>query len=158
LGVLPPWARPWMKYKFFDKFWSDNLGATSDLGKVGREAFEHRSVLSESREDLLIYLLAGKNEQGRGPLSDEEIIAESISFIVSGSDTTSSTMTNFSTSYPATMRFNNGLWMESAQLSREKQKRTGSLQTAMLSICLSSMQLCVRSCVCVQPAPQASSE
>lgn len=40
------------------------------------------------------YLSAGKNEKDKEPLTDEEIIAESISFIVGGSDTTSSTMTN----------------------------------------------------------------
>jgi benzoate 4-monooxygenase len=94
LGVLPTWLRPWMKYNFFDKFWSEGLRATSNLGKIGQEAFARRTVLSGSREDLLSYLLAGKNEQNKEPLTDEEIIAESISFIVGGSDTTSSTMTN----------------------------------------------------------------
>ena len=94
LGVLPPWMRPWMKYNFFDKFWSEGLRATSNLGKIGTEAFARRNVLSEPREDLLSYLLAEKNEQSKEPLTDEEIIAESISFIVGGSDTTSSTMTN----------------------------------------------------------------
>jgi len=94
LGVLPSWVRPWMKYNFFDKFWSNGLGATSNLGKIGQEAFARRNVLLETREDLLSYLLAGKNQQNREPLTDEEIIAESISFIVGGSDTTSSTMTN----------------------------------------------------------------
>jgi benzoate 4-monooxygenase len=83
-----------MKYNFFDKFWSDGLGATSNLGKIGKEAFARRNVLSEPREDLLSYLLAGKKDQSKEPLTDEEIIAESISFIVGGSDTTSSTMTN----------------------------------------------------------------
>ena len=39
-------------------------------------------------------MLAGKKDQRKEPLTDEEIIAESISFIVGGSDTTSSTMTN----------------------------------------------------------------
>jgi benzoate 4-monooxygenase len=83
-----------MKYNFFDNFWSEGLRATSNLGKIGQETFARRTVLSESREDLLSYLLAGKNEQNKEPLTDEEIIAESISFIVGGSDTTSSTMTN----------------------------------------------------------------
>ena len=83
-----------MKYNVFDKFWSEGLRATSNLGKIGTEAFARRNVLSESREDLLSYLLAGKNEKAKEPLTDEEIIAESISFIVGGSDTTSSTMTN----------------------------------------------------------------
>lgn len=94
LGVLPPWIRPWMKYNVLDKFWSEGLRATSNLGKIGQEAFARRSVLSEPREDLLSFLLAGKNEKDKEPLTDEEIIAESISFIVGGSDTTSSTMTN----------------------------------------------------------------
>lgn len=94
LGVLPPWMRPWMKYNVFDRFWSDGLGATSNLGKIGHEAFARRSDLSEPREDLLSYLLAGKNGKDKESLTDEEIIAESISFIVGGSDTTSSTMTN----------------------------------------------------------------
>lgn len=94
LGVLSPWMRPWMKYNFFDKFWSEGLRATSNLGKIGAESFARRNVFSEPREDLLSYLLAGKNDQAKEPLTDEEIIAESISFIVGGSDTTSSTMTN----------------------------------------------------------------
>lgn len=60
-GVLSPWMRPWMGYNFFDKFWSEGLRATSNLGKIGTEVFARRNVLSEPREDLFSHLLAGKN-------------------------------------------------------------------------------------------------
>lgn len=147
-----------MKYNFFDKFWSEGLRATSNLGKIGSEAFARRNVLSESREDLSSYLLAGKNETAREPLTDEEIIAESISFIVGGSDTTSSTMTNIFDFITRDDAIQQRLVDEIDTAFPRKWMPTGYLRTAILSICLSSMQSCVRSCACVRPAPQASSE
>ncbi|KAI1505314.1 cytochrome P450 [Biscogniauxia marginata] len=95
LGVVPSKLRRFMKYHPFDSFWSHGLRATSNLEKIGREAFHDRKKSNEGRKDLLSYLFAATDPDTKQPIKEEEIIAESISFIVGGSDTTSSTMTNF---------------------------------------------------------------
>lgn len=53
-----------------------------------------RKSQEKSRQDLLSFLFNAKDPNTGLPLAEDEIIAESISFIVGGSDTTSSTMTN----------------------------------------------------------------
>ncbi|KAJ4069059.1 hypothetical protein NW761_015156 [Fusarium oxysporum] len=95
LGSLTPWLRPLMKYYFLDPFWPSGLRATANLEKIGREAFLRRKQSAEDRCDLLSYLFAAADEKNEDPIDENEIIAESISFIVGGSDTTSSTMSNF---------------------------------------------------------------
>jgi benzoate 4-monooxygenase len=82
-----------MRYNYFDSFWSAGLRATANLEGVGRRAYNHRKNNSEPQKDLLSFLFQAKDSSGA--LGEEEILAESISFIVGGSDTTSSTMTNF---------------------------------------------------------------
>lgn len=64
------------------KFWSGGLGATSNLGKIGKEFLARPNVLLEPREDLLSYLMAGKKDQSKESFTGEEVIAESFSFIV----------------------------------------------------------------------------
>jgi benzoate 4-monooxygenase len=95
LGSLTPWLRPLMKYHFLDPFWPSGLRATANLEKIGREAFLRRKQNADDRCDLLSYLFAAADEKNEDPIDENEIIAESISFIVGGSDTTSSTMSNF---------------------------------------------------------------
>lgn len=96
LGTIPPWMRPYMKYNYLDSFWSSGLRATANLEKIGREAYRHRKEEStQERKDLLSFLFAATDSGTKEPIQEEEIVAESISFIVGGSDTTSSTMTNF---------------------------------------------------------------
>ncbi|WAO87340.1 Hypothetical protein NCS54_00464500 [Fusarium falciforme] len=95
LGSLTPWLRPFMKYYFLDPFWPSGLKATADLEKIGREAFLLRKESADDRRDLLSHLFAVADAKNKDPIDENEIIAESISFIVGGSDTTSSTMTNF---------------------------------------------------------------
>ena len=95
LGTLPTWLRGWMKYNFADQFWTSGLRASSDLAKIGREAYTQRKAVGKARKDLLSFLLNATDPDTGAPLQEHEIIAESISFIVGGSDTTSSTMTNF---------------------------------------------------------------
>lgn len=90
LGNLPLWIRPYMKYNRFDPFWSDGLRATANLEHIGRNAFAERKSTEESRKDFFSHLLTTDE-----PIPEEEMVAEAISFIVGGSDTTSSTMTNF---------------------------------------------------------------
>tara|TARA_R110002003_G_scaffold2702_1_gene24553 strand:+ start:5855 stop:6379 length:525 start_codon:yes stop_codon:yes gene_type:complete len=82
-----------MRYNYFDSFWSAGLRATANLEGIGRRAYNHRKNNSEPQKDLLSFLFQAKDSSGA--LGEEEILAESISFIVGGSDTTSSTMTNF---------------------------------------------------------------
>ena len=85
-----------MKYHPFDPFWKRGVNAKASLEDFGRRAYFERKYSTRcDRRDLLSYLLAAKDPDTGNPLPEEEIIAESISFIVGGSDTTSSTMTNF---------------------------------------------------------------
>ncbi|KAH7304635.1 cytochrome P450, partial [Rhexocercosporidium sp. MPI-PUGE-AT-0058] len=96
LGNLPTWIRPYIKYLRFDPFWLfDGIRSTANLESIGRAAFERRGEETNCRKDLMSFLLNAKDPETGGPLSTTEIVAEVISFIVGGSDTTSSTMTNF---------------------------------------------------------------
>ncbi|KAJ6031512.1 hypothetical protein N7540_002244 [Penicillium herquei] len=83
-----------MKYFFLDSFWPRGLRATSNLAYIGKSAYFQRKNQESSRKDLLSFLFNAKDPDTGAALSENEIIAESISFIVGGSDTTSSTMTN----------------------------------------------------------------
>lgn len=95
LGTIPSWIRPWMKYYFLDPFWYSGLRAASNLAKIGKDAYLARKAEASPRKDLLSYLFNAKSPETGEVLPEEEIIAEAISFIVGGSDTTSSTMANF---------------------------------------------------------------
>ncbi len=95
LGPMSPWLRPMMKYCFFDAFWYKGLRAKANMERYGREAYQRRRSEGTGRQDLLSFLLEAKDPDSGGKLDSEEIVAESISFIIGGSDTTSSTMTNF---------------------------------------------------------------
>jgi benzoate 4-monooxygenase len=100
LGTVPPFLRRWMRYNIFDDFWAKGLRARAGLEHIGRDAFSKRKLsVSEEigfqRRDLLSFLFDAVDPDTGNPLPEEEIIAEAISFIVGGSDTTSSTMTNF---------------------------------------------------------------
>lgn len=92
LGHLPLWMRPYMKHFRLDPFWFSGMQATASLESIGRAAFAARG--DGERSDLMSFLLAAKDPDTGGPLPSEEVIAEAISFIVGGSDTTSSTMAN----------------------------------------------------------------
>lgn len=81
-----------MKYAYFDPFWSAGLRAASNLASLGVAAYLNRKNNASPQKDLLSYLFAAKDNEDVG---EQEIIAESISFIVGGSDTTSSTITHF---------------------------------------------------------------
>lgn len=99
LGTVTPIFRRWMQYNVFDDFWVKGLRARAGLERIGRDAFlQRKSSINEKqaqRRDLLSFLFDATDPDTGRPLPDEEIVAESISFIVGGSDTTSSTMTNF---------------------------------------------------------------
>ncbi|KAI1044936.1 hypothetical protein LB505_013923 [Fusarium chuoi] len=85
-----------MRYNPLDSFWKNGFQASAGLAKIGKEAFEKRKVSADdSRKDLLSFLFNAKDPETKRSIPEDEIIAESISFIVGGSDTTSSTMTNF---------------------------------------------------------------
>ncbi|GLI76801.1 hypothetical protein PoHVEF18_005079 [Penicillium ochrochloron] len=94
LGHLPGPLRPLMKYFYLDPFWPKGLQATSNLAIIGKNAYYQRRDQQDIRKDLLSFLFNAKDPDTGSLLSETEIIAESISFIVGGSDTTSSTMTN----------------------------------------------------------------
>lgn len=100
VGSLSPLLRVLMKHNPFDSFWKNGFKAQAGLEKIGREAFEKRKAVScggdtqKSRKDVLSVLFNARDtDTGKG-LTDNELIAESISVVVGGSDTTSSTMTS----------------------------------------------------------------
>ena len=95
LGPMSFWLRPALRYCFFDAFWYKGLRAKANMERYSREAYERRRSEGTGRQDLLTFLLQAKDPDSGGSLDSEEIVAESISFIIGGSDTTSSTMTNF---------------------------------------------------------------
>lgn len=94
LGHLPKPIRPFMKYFVLDSFWPSGLKATGNLASIGANAYRQRRDQNTDRKDLLSFLFSAKDPDTGLKLAENEIIAESISFIVGGSDTTSSTMTN----------------------------------------------------------------
>ncbi|KAG5656897.1 hypothetical protein KAF25_011066 [Fusarium avenaceum] len=95
IGTLSPYLRSLMKYHPFDSFWSSGMKARANFEKFGRQAYQRRKSVAESRKDLLSFLFSATDPDTANPLEEDEIVAESISFIVGGSDTTSSTMANF---------------------------------------------------------------
>ena len=95
LGTVPVPLRRYMKYHPWDSFWSVGLRATSNLATFGREAYVRRQQGQNGGKDLMGFLFEAKDPETAANLLQEEIVAEAISFIVGGSDTTSSTMTNY---------------------------------------------------------------
>ncbi|KAJ6111186.1 hypothetical protein N7486_003421 [Penicillium sp. IBT 16267x] len=97
LGHIPPVFRSLIPYLPFDSFWTRGKQGAQALAVLGTQSFFKRRSQStaEKRNDILSFLLDAKDPQTGASLTEEEIIAESISFIVGGSDTTSTTMTNF---------------------------------------------------------------
>jgi benzoate 4-monooxygenase len=94
LGHVPQSIRPIIKWLPSDSFWSRGLRGTQALAAIGTKAYINRKNKVKSRKDILSFLLNAKDPQTGKPLSEREVIAESISFIVGGSDTTSTSMTN----------------------------------------------------------------
>lgn len=94
LGHVQKPIRSLLKYLPFDTFWSQGIRGTKSLGIIGYNAYLKRKSLQTQRKDILSFLFNAKDPETGGPLPEQEIIAESISFIVGGSDTTSTTMTN----------------------------------------------------------------
>lgn len=72
------------------------MRGTQALAEIGTKAYFKRrdQSSSSSRKDMLSLLFSAKDPDTGNALEEKEIIAESISFIVGGSDTTSTSMTN----------------------------------------------------------------
>ncbi|CEL01791.1 hypothetical protein ASPCAL01369 [Aspergillus calidoustus] len=94
LGHLPRLIREFIKIFPLDPFWSQGMRGTQALAAIGTKAYFNRRDQATSRKDLLSLLFNAKDPDTGSPLDEKEIIAESISFIVGGSDTTSTSMTN----------------------------------------------------------------
>lgn len=94
LGHLPRLVRQIIKKFPLDPFWSRGMRGTQTLAAIGTKAYFKRRDQGTSRKDLLSLLFKAKDPDTGNSLEEKEIIAESISFIVGGSDTTSTTMTN----------------------------------------------------------------
>jgi benzoate 4-monooxygenase len=113
LGHLPLWIRPYMKYLRFDPFWYNGLRSTANLGVVGLAAYKKRAANScSSRKDLLSFLFNAKDPDTGGPLPEQEIIAEAISFIGGGSHTTSHTMTHIMDFVSRDQNLQDKIWEE----------------------------------------------
>ncbi|QRV93645.1 cytochrome P450 family protein [Ceratobasidium sp. AG-Ba] len=103
MGVLPAWARPWIK---FIPWFSRGNTAVQCLAGMAVAAVEKRlkfglpdeasdddegfkdGVLKGRRTDLLEKLMQGKDENGE-PMGREELTAEALQQLIAGSDTTS---------------------------------------------------------------------
>jgi len=96
IGSLSSTLRSNIKYNPFDDSWTAGPKARAGLESIGRAAYERRKESGgDSRKDLLSFLFSAKDPDTSQPIPENEIIAESISFVVGGSDTISSTRTNF---------------------------------------------------------------
>jgi benzoate 4-monooxygenase len=88
-------VREFIKKFPLDPFWSQGMRGTQALAAIGTKAyFKRRDQATSSRKDLLSLLFNAKDPDTGNALEEKEIIAESISFIVGGSDTTSTSMSN----------------------------------------------------------------
>ena len=94
VGHLPLWLRPWMQHFRIDPFWYNGVRAKVNLANLGRAAYSKRKAETTSRKDLLSFMLKAKDPDTGLPLPGDEVLAEAISFIVGGSDTTASTMSS----------------------------------------------------------------
>ena len=70
------------------------MRGTQALAAIGTKAYFKRRDQASSRKDLLSLLFNARDPDTGNGLQEKEVIAESISFIVGGSDTTSTSMTN----------------------------------------------------------------
>lgn len=82
-----------MPYFRIDPFWHNDSKVKANLAQLGRAAYRKRKAETSSRKDLLSFLFKAKNPDTGIPIEGDEVLAEAISFIVGGSDTTASTMT-----------------------------------------------------------------
>jgi benzoate 4-monooxygenase len=83
-----------MQYLRIDPFWYNGVRAKANLATLGRAAYGKRKAETTSRKDLLSFMLNIKDPDTGLPLPGDEVLAEAISFIVGGSDTTASTMSS----------------------------------------------------------------
>ena len=81
-----------MPYIRLDPFWHNGARAKANLASLGRVAYGRRVAETTTRKDLLSFMLRAKDPDTGLPLPGDEVLAEAISFIVGGSDTTASTM------------------------------------------------------------------
>ncbi|KAF8499897.1 cytochrome P450 monooxygenase [Hysterangium stoloniferum] len=87
MGVIPPWLRPTIK-RF--PWYAKGQQAVKHLAGIAIAAVEKRLAdpSAAERGDLLAKLQEGKDENGN-PMGKEELIAEALTQLIAGSDTTS---------------------------------------------------------------------
>ena len=92
MGVLPPWVRPLMKYM---PWYAQGGKAVRHLHGIAVAAVEKRLAdpAAGERGDLLARLQNGKDEDGN-PMGKQELIAEALTQLIAGSDTTSKCVTS----------------------------------------------------------------
>lgn len=96
-GIVPNWAKPFMPYLFFDRFWTDGLQAKSGLQAFGQKAIQRRKEnYDPNNPDLLSLLFDVKpSDKEEERLPENEILSDAIAFIIGGSDAPSIAMTHF---------------------------------------------------------------
>jgi len=88
-GSLPAGLRPFMKY--IDPWFSRGDTSTKNLTGIAVNQVNIRlSQTGHSRKDLLAQLQTGRDADGN-PMGKEELIAEALTQLIAGSDTTSNT-------------------------------------------------------------------
>ncbi|KAF8319760.1 cytochrome P450 monooxygenase pc-bph [Clavulina sp. PMI_390] len=86
LGVIPVWARPWIKA--YVPWYSKGNEAVKNLAGIAVAAVEKRLAEPSDRNDLLSFLQKGKDASGN-PMGRNELTAEALTQLIAGSDTTS---------------------------------------------------------------------
>lgn len=89
MGVLPPYLRPWAaKLPWF----SERLLSVRKLSGIALARVNDRLKNGSEREDLLAKLQTGTDEKGE-MMGKDELVAEALTQLIAGSDTTSNTAT-----------------------------------------------------------------
>ncbi|KAK9893895.1 isobutene-forming enzyme and benzoate 4-hydroxylase [Cystobasidium minutum MCA 4210] len=89
LGVIRPWLRPY--FKTLDPWFRKGNNSVALLAGMARAAVTKRlNDANSDRKDILNRLTEARDENGQ-PLSFDELVAEAISMLIGGSDTTSNT-------------------------------------------------------------------
>ena len=93
VGAMP-WIKPYTPYFYFDRFFTNGLEAVKDVARIAIKAVDKRRGVQSPRKDLLYHLLNARDPESGGMISDKEINAGALTFLIAGSDTTSNTLTH----------------------------------------------------------------
>lgn len=89
MGVVPPYLR---SFAGMLPWFSDRLKSVQKLSGIALARVNDRLKNGSERDDLLAKLSSGTDEKGQ-PMGKDELVAEALTQLIAGSDTTSNTST-----------------------------------------------------------------